>query len=103
MIAEFRAMLAAFPPKARAPQVHSQDSAQRTLPRPVHWDGEHFFGYVTEREKETEFWFRAHRNGITVGFSQPEWAAVQELFRRAWENPELRLSWDALTLEYGEL
>jgi hypothetical protein len=37
MIAEFRAMVAALAPKARPPQ---------------RWDGEEFFGYVTEREKE---------------------------------------------------
>jgi hypothetical protein len=88
MIAEFRAMLAGLP-KVQPPGA---------------WNGEHFFGYVVERRGgQTEIWFRAHRNGIAFGFSQPEWAAVQELFRRAWENPELRLSWDALTLEYGEL
>jgi len=88
MIAEFRAMLAGLP-KVQPPEA---------------WNGEHFFGYVVERRGgQNEFWFRAHRNGIAFGFSQPEWAAVQELFRRAWENPELRLSWDALTLEYGEL
>lgn len=28
---------------------------------------------------------------------------VQALFRRAWELPEIRMAWDALTLEYGEL
>jgi hypothetical protein len=88
MIAEFRALLAAFLPKARPPQ---------------HWDGEYFFGYVTERDKETEFWFRAHENGITFGFSGEEWKAVRELFRRAWEVPEVRFAWDALSLEYGEL
>ena len=88
MIAEFRAMLAALTPKARPPQ---------------HWDGEHFYGYVTERGNEPEFWFRAHANAITFGFSVEEWKAVRELFRRAWETPEVRIAWDALTLEYGEL
>jgi hypothetical protein len=67
------------------------------------WDGEHFFGYVVEREKEKEFWFRAHKNGITLGFSKDELGAVRELFRRAWELPELRAAWDSLSLEYGEL
>jgi hypothetical protein len=88
MIAEFRAMLAALTPKARPPQ---------------HWDGEHFYGYVTERGNEPEFWFRAHANAITFGFSVEEWKAVRELFRRAWEMPEVRIAWDALSLEYGEL
>ncbi len=88
MIAEFRAMLAALTPKARPPQ---------------HWDGEHFYGYVTERSNEPEFWFRAHANAITFGFSVEEWKAVRELFRKAWEMPEVRIAWDALSLEYGEL
>ena len=68
-----------------------------------HWGGEQFYGYVTERAKETEFWFRAHANAITFGFSVEEWEAVRELFRRAWEMPEVRISWDALSLDYGEL
>jgi hypothetical protein len=54
---------------------------------PEAWNGEHFFGYVVERRGgQIEFWFRAHRNAITLGFSQPEWAAVQELFRRDCES-----------------
>ena len=88
MIAEFRAMLAALTPKARPPQ---------------HWDGEQFYGYVTERGNEPEFWFRAHANAITFGFSVEEWKAVRELFRKAWEMPEVRMAWDALSREYGEL
>ncbi len=78
-------MLAALNPKARS------------------WNGEHFLGYVTLRDEEAEFWFRAHRNGITFGFSEEEWGAVRKLFRRAWETPELQAAWNALMLEYGEL
>lgn len=88
MIAEFRAMLAALGPKVRPPQ---------------RWDGEQFYGYVTERGNETEFWFRAHGNAITFGFSAEEWKAVRELFRKAWDVPEVRAAWDALILDYGEL
>lgn len=88
VITEFRAMLASFAPKARPPQ---------------YWDGERFFGYASERDKETEFWFRARGNGITFGFSGEEWKAVRELFRRAWDMPDVRIAWDALSLEYGEL
>jgi len=32
-----------------------------------------------------------------------EWKSVQALFRRAWELPEIRMAWDALILDYGEL
>jgi hypothetical protein len=63
------------------------------------------FGYVAASEdcKSKDCWFRANTNGITFGFSEKEWKAVQALFRRAWELPEIRMAWDALTLEYGEL
>ncbi len=88
MIAEFRAMLAVLTPKARPPQ---------------RWDGEQFYGYVTERGNEPEFWLRAHANAITFGFTAEEWKAVRELFRKAWEVAEVRAAWDALSLDYGEL
>jgi hypothetical protein len=111
LITEFRSMLTALAPKARPPQNlsqdrapgTSQDRAPGTLTHPVHWNGEQFYGYVTERGHETEFWFRARANAITFGFSADEWQAVRELFRKAWEMPEVRAAWDALTLDYGEL
>lgn len=88
-ITEFRAMLAALNP----------DSAKHR------WEGEHFLGYVaaSEEGRGKDCWFRAHQNGITLGLSEKEWKSVQTLFRRAWELPEIRMAWDALTLEYGEL
>jgi hypothetical protein len=87
VISEFRAMLAA-------------PDAGSSITR---WDGEHFYGYLVQREGKKEFWFRAHKNGITFGFSEQEWSALGELFRRAWELPEVQATWDALGLEYGEL
>lgn len=87
-ITEFRAMLGAL-----------GDDTRR-------WNGEHFFGYVPASEDskaKEDVWFRAHANGITFGFSEKEWKAVQALFRRAWEMPEVRMAWDELALEYGEL
>lgn len=87
-ITEFRAMLTALPEGTRR------------------WNGEHFFGYVSASEEskaKEDAWFRAHANGITFGFSEKEWKSVQALFRRAWEMPEVRMAWDELALEYGEL
>ena len=90
-IGEFRSMLATLTPEGSSP----------------HWDGEHFFGYTAkpedEREKGKDFWFRAHDNGITFGFAEKEWKSVQALFRRAWDVQEVRMAWDGLALEYGEL
>jgi hypothetical protein len=67
------------------------------------WKGDHFFGYTSLRGEETEFWFRARDNGITFGFSEEEWTAVQKLFRQAWAMPEVQATWNELTMEYGEL
>ncbi|HWX55525.1 MAG TPA: hypothetical protein VN176_13120 [Verrucomicrobiae bacterium] len=85
VISEFRAMLTGLTTKARS------------------WDGQRFLAYVTDRDDDNEFWFRAHENGITFGFSEEEWNAVRKLFRRAWEMPEIQAIWDTLTMEYGEL
>ena len=88
-ITEFRAMLGTLTP----------EGASRR------WNGEYFFGYVapSEEGKGKDVWFRSHANGITFGFSEKEWKSVQGLFRRAWEIPEVRMAWDELALEYGEL
>jgi len=88
-IAEFRAMLSALAPPS---QIRS-------------WTGEYFFGSVRlpKPRQPAEVWFRAHDNGISFGFSAEEWTAVQTLFRRAWELPDIQLAWDSLTLEYGAL
>ncbi|MGH9686532.1 MAG: hypothetical protein ACRD5K_05510 [Candidatus Acidiferrales bacterium] len=88
VIAEFRTMLTLLTP----------DGSMSS------WKGEHFLGYRMVWEKEeTLFSFRARDNGITFTFSAKEWVAVQELFRRAWEIPDLRAAWEGLILEYGEL
>jgi hypothetical protein len=87
VMAEFRTMLATLDPEG---------SAQ-------HWKGEYFFGYRGEHGKEAEFSFRARSNGITLSFTEKEWKVVRELFRRAWEIPDVREMWNGLILEYGEL
>ena len=90
-IGEFRSMLGTLTSEGSSPN----------------WDGEHFFGYTAkpedEKEKGKDFWFRAHDNGITFGFAEKEWKSVQALFRRAWGVQEVRMAWDGLALEYGEL
>ena len=87
VMAEFRVMLATLDP----------DGPTR------HWKGEYFFGHLGERGKEAEFSFRARSNGITLSFTEKEWKAVRDLFRRAWDLPAVREMWDGLIVEYGEL
>ena len=70
------------------------------------WDGEYFFGYARQeddKEKVKDMWFRAHDNGITFGFTEKDWKSIRALFRRAWAVQEVRVAWDGLALEYGEL
>ena len=88
-LVEFRAMLAAL----------AADS------RPGDWTGAYFFADVIAPDPThaSDLWFRAHDNGITFGFSVAEWRAIDRLFGRAWELPEMRRVWDVLTIEYGEL
>jgi hypothetical protein len=88
-ITEFRSMLVALAP----------DGPSRR------WEGAHFLGYVAppEEGKGKDYWFRSRENGITFGLSEKEWKSIQALFRRAWDLPEIRMAWDALALEYGDL
>lgn len=86
-MSEFLAMLAALGPQSPA----------------RHWKGYYFFGYLVESGEAKDFAFRARDNGITLTLSRAEWKAVQVLFRRAWQLADVRLTWDGLMLEYGEL
>jgi hypothetical protein len=68
------------------------------------WNGHYFFGYTGQTEKgELQAWFRAQSNSISFGFTPQEWASIRELFRRAWEMPELQRAWQEGLLAYGEL
>lgn len=89
-IQEFRNMLEALAPESPASC----------------WDGEYFYAYVRQEDggvKDTDFWFRANDNGITFGFTVKDWKSIKALFRRAWAAQEVRVAWDGLALEYGEL
>jgi hypothetical protein len=88
-INEFRAMLEALGPQSRLRR----------------WNGLYFFGYsMTPPDQDPDaFWFRANDNGITFGMAATDWAIVHRVFQRAWTIPDVRLAWDALLDEYGEL
>ena len=88
-IAEFRTMLADL-------------LADR---KPGNWTGSYFYAGVTSptAKEVSEIWFRAHDNGVSFGFTVQEWRIVHRLFQRAWDLPDIRVAWEALTREYGEL
>jgi hypothetical protein len=47
--------------------------------------------------------FFARENGITFRFPMAHWQSIRNLFRRAWQAPEVIHTWEAQVLEYGEL
>jgi hypothetical protein len=40
---------------------------------------------------------------VSFDLTAAEWRTVHRLFQRAWEVPEIRVAWEALTREYGEV
>jgi hypothetical protein len=87
MIAEFRSMLQEWD----------------TTGANSYWKGHYFFGYTAAPEESMpHVWIRCE-GSVSFGFTDAEWASVQECFRRAWEMPELQRTWNELSLEYGEL
>ncbi len=68
------------------------------------WQGYYFYAHteILENDQRGVFFF-ARENGITFGFPMGHWQSIRNLFRRAWQAPEVRRLWDALALEYGEL
>jgi hypothetical protein len=68
------------------------------------WQGYYFYAHteILENDERGVFFF-ARENGITFGFPMEHWQSIRNLFRRAWQAPEVRRLWDALAREYGEL
>jgi hypothetical protein len=68
------------------------------------WQGYYFYAHTEILENgERGVFFFARENGITFGFPMEHWQSIRNLFRRAWQAPEVRRLWDALAREYGEL
>jgi hypothetical protein len=70
----------------------------------IFWEGRYFLAYTGyDEEEKIGVNFRARDNGITFDFHGDDWRSIRDLFRRAWQAPEVRRFWDAKALEYGEL
>jgi hypothetical protein len=70
----------------------------------IFWEGRYFLAYTgCDADEVIGVNFRARENGITFDFHGDDWKSIRNLFRRAWQAPEVRRLWDALVLEYGEL
>jgi hypothetical protein len=68
------------------------------------WQGHYFYAHtaILENEERGVFFF-ARENGITFGFPMEHWQSIRNLFRRAWQAPEVIHTWETQVLEYGEL
>lgn len=69
------------------------------------WRGRYFFAYteLMENCEDLAVSFRAYGNGITFSFPVADWQSICNLFRRAWQSPEVARLWGEQMLEYGEL
>jgi hypothetical protein len=68
------------------------------------WQGYYFYAHtaIVENEQRGVFFF-ARENGIAFRLPMEHWQSIRNLFRRAWQAPEVIHTWEAQMLEYGEL
>jgi hypothetical protein len=68
------------------------------------WQGYYFYAHtaILENEKRGVVFF-ARENGITFEFPMENWQSIRNLFRRAWQAPEVIHTWETQVLEYGEM
>ena len=68
------------------------------------WQGYYFYAHtaIVENEQRGVFFF-ARENGVAFRFPMEHWQSIRNLFRRAWQAPEVIHTWEAQALEYGEL
>ena len=68
------------------------------------WQGYYFYAHteILENDERGVFFF-ARENGITFRFPMEHWQSIRNLFRRAWQAPEVIHTWETQVLEYGEL
>lgn len=73
-------------------------------PLMTQWKGYYFIAWTGIMENEERgVSFRSSENGINFNFPMEQWKSIRNVFRRAWQSPEVASAWEALVLEYGEL
>ena len=75
------------------------------LDRPLaQWKGHYFYAHVGITEnQEFDVNFCARENGVSFIFPMEHWNSIRNLFRRAWQSPDVMQAWETLALEYGEM
>lgn len=69
------------------------------------WVGEHFFAFAHEASTEgpAYYQFRRQTDGVTLSFSETQWAELQTIFARVMEKPEMKAIFEELSWIYGDL
>jgi hypothetical protein len=74
------------------------------LGQPPAWNGRTFHAVTTTDEVsgETKYTLWPKQQDLQINFTDKEWQRLRDLFRQAWEKPEIVERLAALQLEYGE-
>jgi hypothetical protein len=69
------------------------------------WKGEHFFSFAHEASAEgpAYYQFRRETDGVTLSFSEVQWAELQTIYVRVMEKPEMKAIFEELSWIYGDL
>lgn len=66
------------------------------------WNGRHFVATPTKEKGSTSINLLLREQGVNAEFTEKEWGALRELFRKAWPAPEIQRWLTELRMEYGE-
>jgi hypothetical protein len=66
------------------------------------WNGRHFVATPTKEKGSTSINLLLREQGVNAEFTEKEWDALRELFRKAWPSPEIQRWLAELRMEYGE-
>jgi hypothetical protein len=69
------------------------------------WVGEHFFAFAhaASAESAAYYQFRRQTDGVTLSFSEKQWAELRAIFTRVMEKPEMQAIFEELSWIYGDL
>jgi hypothetical protein len=69
------------------------------------WRGVHFYAYTNQgiSSGPLRYYFRRHKDGVTLGLSSQEWHSLKGLFAKAMKMPALQRMFEELSLVYGDL
>jgi hypothetical protein len=71
------------------------------IPDPL-WNGRYFQNVLSTASGVTLFKLRAKASDVVIQLTEAEWHALGDLFRDAWQRPEVARWLAELQLEYGE-